>query len=497
MLKKACITCTCKANQSYLLFQRKTRLLLLVGLSLFFSSLLFLSVVYNGWHKPPPPPPPSSPSSPFRIGNPYEFNRYSIVNLLDLCHNGSGVNGTDANMITNSFTGSGPDMERLYVSTCYPIEIMTSQGGRSMGHCSDWVQYIYHAHARLSDQYSGETISKKLRNCPNSIYLHGEYPIKEFFIQGITNYWMPNAEQIRHDQASFVPSTHTFLAKTKFTAHALTLYLSRTKMTHPPRIKFMSHSSPDPLMQNNNSVSQHPSRHEYKPILIGHDDDGIQSVSEFGHFFHAYGQSGRKGTRELFECWFQHPEWPQLTVMGRYDDSYAEYKKRADQSSNVKYITTRASMDELRHLQLSHGVHVCPSQMEGFGHYINEARALGRLIVTTNHPPMNEFVEDGVSGILIQPSKTTNEDYMLLGTVVDVVAKPSSQDICSAIQRVLEIPLEKRARMGQDARRRYEEDTATLVSNMEELLLESVKMQVHKPMKKGMSLSEYFKSLGE
>lgn len=30
---------------------------------------------------------------------------------------------------------------------------------------------------------------------------------------------------------------------------------------------------------------------------------------------------------------------------------------------------------DLARLQLQHGVHICPSEREGFGHYINEARA--------------------------------------------------------------------------------------------------------------------------
>lgn len=155
---------------------------------------------------------------------------FNISQLLNLCYH--GVNDRP-NMITNSFSGAGPAMEQLYLSTCYPIEIMTNQGERSMGLCSDWAQYIYHARARISDQYSSETISAKLRNCPNSIYLHGEHPKEDFFIPGITNYWMPNAEQISHNQASLIPATHTFLAKTKFTAHALSMYLSRNNITKP------------------------------------------------------------------------------------------------------------------------------------------------------------------------------------------------------------------------------------------------------------------------
>ena len=46
-------------------------------------------------------------------------------------------------------------------------------------------------------------------------------------------------------------------------------------------------------------------------------------------------------------------------------------------------------------------VHVCPSSREGFGHYINEARSVSAVIITVDAPPMNEFVTNATSGILI------------------------------------------------------------------------------------------------
>ena len=46
--------------------------------------------------------------------------------------------------------------------------------------------------------------------------------------------------------------------------------------------------------------------------------------------------------------------------------------------------------------------HLCPSEYEGFGHYINEARSTGALIISTDAAPMNELVKNG---ILIKPDR--------------------------------------------------------------------------------------------
>jgi glycosyltransferase involved in cell wall biosynthesis len=132
-------------------------------------------------------------------------------------------------------------------------------------------------------------------------------------------------------------------------------------------------------------------------------------------------------------------------------------------------LTLKPSMpiDDLRHLQKTSGVHLCPSSREGFGHYINEARAMSAFIMTTDYGPMNGFVDDGVSGILNMHSGNHVEDYQLLPPAVPVQVKVKPNDICKGVERILAMNIVKRAELGANARRAYEEDTKEMRANME------------------------------
>ncbi|KAJ3281722.1 hypothetical protein HDU79_010536 [Rhizoclosmatium sp. JEL0117] len=377
-------------------------------------------------------------------------DKFTISDILELCHN--GFNGQTELLITATHAIVGPHRD-AYLNECYPIEISTSQGARSMGHCSDFVQYIYYGGARLTGGHQSDTFAFKGANCPKSMFLHGEYPISDLIYQNSTiNLWMPNIEQINKEQLALIPHFKHILCKVKITCIAFDKYLKAHDLKSPTT-KFMSHSSPDT---------------QESAIEVLGENHNIKQ--DFNRFIHTYGHSGRKSTQEVIFCWMRNPFWPKLTVLGNHDyETWVKQIPGLKWATNIE-IQSRVSIRELRELQVSRGVHICPSSQEGYGHYINEARALGALVVTTNHPPMNEFVEDGITGILVDHKEPKPEEYQGMAEYFVSPAGVSIENVCDGIKRVMKLTKSERGAMGKKARKRYDEDTDLMASNIRELV---------------------------
>ncbi len=125
------------------------------------------------------------------------------------------------------------------------------------------------------------------------------------------------------------------------------------------------------------------------PVLTGFDsaDRYLAEGPRAPTFLHVAGKSRMKGTERLLEVWRRHPEWPLLTVV-----QSLPRKAPAIEAANVRLLTHFLDDRELKALQNQHGIHLCTSETEGWGHYIAEAASTGALVLATDAPPMNELV---------------------------------------------------------------------------------------------------------
>lgn len=173
-------------------------------------------------------------------------------------------------------------------------------------------------------------------------------------------------------------------------------------------------------------------------------------------FLHLAGGSTLKGTEEIISLWKEHPEWPVLTLVQNRPDPKQTFP------SNIRVLSGYLDDAILREIQNSHGVHLCPSRSEGWGHHIVEAMSVGALILTTDAPPMNEHLSPE-NGILVAYGRT---EPRRLGTnfFVDRTA------LEKAVEKLIVMPEAEKAQLGQAARNAYEQIDATFHANLNRLL---------------------------
>lgn len=129
------------------------------------------------------------------------------------------------------------------------------------------------------------------------------------------------------------------------------------------------------------------------------------AVARERRFFHLAGRSAAKGTQAVLAAWRRHPEWPSLTVV-----QSAKTAQPGAAAANIEHVVDHVDDARLRELQNRHLFHLCPSEAEGFGHYIVEALGVGAIVLATDGAPMNELVTPE-RGLLIPPARTARLNF--------------------------------------------------------------------------------------
>ena len=118
----------------------------------------------------------------------------------------------------------------------------------------------------------------------------------------------------------------------------------------------------------------------------------LSDVKKEDRFIHIAGKSSHKNTDVIIKAW----------QSGKIKDKLILIKQDYKGINNNIIHCSRMPREDLLILMNACQYHLCPSEYEGFGHYINEARSTGALIISTDAAPMNELVKNG---ILIKPDR--------------------------------------------------------------------------------------------
>lgn len=191
-------------------------------------------------------------------------------------------------------------------------------------------------------------------------------------------------------------------------------------------------------------------------------DAQIPGVSkDYTAFIHVAGGSPTKGTWPITAAWQKNPSFPFLTVVSTREPL-------EDLPPNFIWLSERLSREELRLRQNQCGIHLCLSETEGFGHSLMEAMSCSAVVITTDAPPMNEFVND--PGCLVQYSY---KSQAFLGTKYHV----DSKAVEAKIYAILQLSMDELKAIGAKNRATYLKNDKLFLRNLKRLINETAKQK--------------------
>lgn len=188
--------------------------------------------------------------------------------------------------------------------------------------------------------------------------------------------------------------------------------------------------------------------------------DPALRVADYRNYAHFRGKSTTRHSQLLIDLWARRADLPLLSLQA-YGEDIGLNTRRWIGEGNFRMFQGFFSKhdDYFRELAAS-GIHLCTSAVEGFGHYINESRAMGALVVTLDAPPMNELVRPEF-GILV---RTTGSVPLNMGirhdTTIDLLEE--------AIDRVESLAPRQRSEMGACSRQAFEQDQRQMLKRLSE-----------------------------
>ncbi len=156
-------------------------------------------------------------------------------------------------------------------------------------------------------------------------------------------------------------------------------------------------------------------------------------------FFHLAGRSANKGTEPLLALWRRNPHWPLLTVVQN-----PRVARPGPPAANIRHLVDYVDDAELKRLQNAHRFHLCPSETEGFGHYLVEAMSIGAITLSVDAPPMNEMVTPD-RGMRVAVARTGTQNLAVTNFFDEV-------SMTAAVEQVLALDPAQLDRLGEAAR---------------------------------------------
>lgn len=365
---------------------------------------------------------------------------------------------------------------------CPDIDIYLPAGIRGAGYCEDGCAYTKYLSSRLlpawvfDDHFFDASLNQTVwyhELCPKTPLLFMNHywdgkPDAKDWPTDKPIYLMPNIEMGQLQAAAYWRAD-VVLCKTKGCYNRVTKWYEQEGNPRGTAVFYTRHTTSDVA-----SYARH---------VLGKENIRPKDFSEVT-FTHTAGGSVHKGTPSVIECWLSRPDFPSLNLymsQGLYDSYHGgHYGPQINASGNIHLVLDGLNNVNFGRMMAESSFFLCPSTIEGYGHYINQARSSGGVIITTDAHPMNELIPVPDGGIYVTTKRSTHPDMMLGGGYMGehglrgfeddgLIANIAVPDLCEAVSTVLNMSTEQRRSMAERAQLQYHEDTKVFARAMREL----------------------------
>ena len=184
-------------------------------------------------------------------------------------------------------------------------------------------------------------------------------------------------------------------------------------------------------------------------------DPGV-CVANYHDFCHFRGKATTRNSQTLLDLWGGRPDLPALHLQAYGDDIGLKVRRWLSCGNmNVMFGYHARPSDYFQDLARG-GIHLCTSEVEGFGHCLNESRAMSALVLCVDAPPMNELMSSEFAVLATPVGQTPQHQGMRFHVTQKVLSE--------AVERVLALSPTRRRQMGALAREAYEADDRAFVT---------------------------------
>jgi len=250
-----------------------------------------------------------------------------------------------------------------------------------------------------------------------------------------------------------------------------------------------------------NHYKENNKSYRFIPIYTGFTSicnltKNILQEKNYNLIVHFAGKSPHKNTDIIIKSWIENKGFVHLnpkiqliiTCFDKEDMNKSCYKIHLKEWSKNNIIKKNGyeylknlpnllvytqSIDNIETIIKKAGCFLCPSSIEGYGHYINEGKCNGGIVITTNAPPMNELIRRNYGLLIKYEQELEIKNYKKHGASWGLPGSSAftitQKHLTKTIIKYIKIPLDKKKLMSKKAYKSFKSNLFEFEDRMVQL----------------------------